>query len=287
MTGDGGSNDPSLFTGSLLEGAMDILLDLMSDANEQDREILLGMLEAGEIDTFLTTVDDGSNQLSDTASIDIEINIDRSLTEGEQEAIEKLETFIAAVTSALNMLPDNAQIRLTNGEIVTAGELKNAWASTDFRIDDTDTRYDNQSMNSEAVYHDGNPQININIAYLDGISDLDGGVEWFVLHELAHFSEASLQDRSTTIAESIANAPIHELRANEIAAALAETFGITIFTDVQYGFDGDPARFTVPTGGDNSNGSNDDGSSSDSSGPGAPGGVGGSGGASGPDLHLY
>ena len=145
VTGDSGSNDPNLFTGSLLEGAFEILLDLMRDANEQDREILLGLLESGEIDTFLNTVDDGAAQPIDTASIDIEVNIDRPLTEGEQEAIEKLEAFIAAVTTALNMLPDNAQITLENGQVVTAGELKQAWASTDFRIDDTNTQYANQS----------------------------------------------------------------------------------------------------------------------------------------------
>lgn len=296
VNGDSGSSDPNLFNGSLYEGALEIILDLMRAANEQDRETLLGLLEAGEIDPFLNAISDGAALPFDTESIDVEVNIERPLSEVEQEAIEKLKAFIPKVTAFLNALPGNAEVTLENGQVVTAEELKRHWSKVDFRIDDENTQYRNGSFNSEVDVTLEDAQININIDYLAALSSIEGGIEWFILHEIGHFSDASLQDQSTSLEDSDANAPNHERMANEIAVALAHTFGINIYTGAQYSFDGDPSRFVVPDESPNSNGSNETDDSNEPDGSSSPRGdtptapnewSGGSGGLTDPNVDFY
>ncbi len=105
---------------------------------------------------------------TDQASVQVELNINRTLTAAEGAAVDALNNTIRTATQTINNIPNNAHITLPNGSTVTGAELKQMWASTDFRINEVGTQYANGTTRGEANYAGGNPLVSFNIDTLTG-----------------------------------------------------------------------------------------------------------------------
>ena len=174
---------------------------------------------------------------ADEDSIDIQIMIDRPLTDSEKVAIEKLKETIAALEAAIMALADNAVLTLPNGADVTGAELKAIWAKTDFVINDNHVTYSNGGQ-GEALMAFGQPTISFNVGYLDQYDNLVGGMNYLVAHELGHLSQAGTSFYTD------------QLTANDIARALLNGAGLPYLANPGYGYTSTaPLQFTVPSSG--------------------------------------
>jgi hypothetical protein len=172
---------------------------------------------------------------ADSDVMDITINISRALTASETAALEALKATIAAITTAIAKLADNAIVTLPNGADVTGRELKAIWAVTDFVINDNNFTYPNGG-GGEANMSYGNPTVSFNIGYLDSYDGFSGGMNYLVAHELGHLSQAGTSFYTD------------QLTANNIARALLNGGGLAYLANPGYGYSATaPMQFSVPT----------------------------------------
>jgi len=191
----------------------------------------------------------------DAEVIDVVLNFDRPLTDSETAAFEQFKAAIEALTTAINALPDSAEVRLPNGAYVTGAALKALWANTDFIITDNQTYQDGAGFLGEAAMIGNQPTISLNIQALNQFNDFTGGLNWLIAHELGHLTQWGtplVYDQRT---------------ANDIARALLSGAGLPYFATPGFGYSPDaPTGFTGPTA-----------TGGDGSGPGGGGGGGGGG----------
>ncbi|MGH8076117.1 MAG: hypothetical protein ACREPE_02165 [Lysobacter sp.] len=219
---------------------------------------------------------DTNPETADVESIHVDVNFSRELTESEQKAVDSLNKTIQEVTHALNQIPDNAQITLSNGQTVTGAELKQIWAMTDFTINEVGHQYANGGFTSEANYNGGNPAVNVNIDLLANYNAVNGGMNFFALHELGHMTAAGRNTLNGFYADGVLTPTEHlanEQIANDIARAIANNGGMPILpatgpqAPTQGGYSPVIPIFQVPTtpppsggGGGGGGGGYDDGS---------------------------
>lgn len=187
---------------------------------------------------------------ADTASVDVDVQITRPLTASEQQAVNDLKTAVAAADAAIRAIPDNARVTLTDGTVVTGAELKDAWSKTDFQIVENGTPFANGSGRGEADWNGGDPVVRSTIGNLEGYNAHgQAGMNYLVLHELAHFAEAQRNGLAQAHADgtySEAERLDHERDANDIARAIANQGGIPILTGPGDGYSPSNPGFTTP-----------------------------------------
>ncbi|MGZ8284257.1 MAG: hypothetical protein ACXWUQ_01360 [Allosphingosinicella sp.] len=175
----------------------------------------------------------------DEDSHDTQVNLDEStLTEDEKKALADFMASVARVDAWIQALPDNAELTLDNGQVVTGAEVKAAWAKTDFVINPAGTNYANNSYRGESNYNGGDPVVSINIDILNGYNNHVGGSDHLVMHEIAHLTADQRSNLSNvtndgngyTPAESAA----HERMANDIARAVAVWNGGNVNATADY-----------------------------------------------------
>jgi hypothetical protein len=175
----------------------------------------------------------------------------------EQKAL--LERFAQAVeqaVKAVNALPDNAQIRLEDGSIVTGSELKAIVAKMDFTINPANTYYDrNKTYRGEADYNGGDPKVSINVNILEGYDKNVGGLVYAALHEVGHMVPASRGYNTIIQHDGVTEEETDNLEemANDIARAVASGASLTTLEGAAapgYGYSTPaPMTFEPPSGG--------------------------------------
>lgn len=187
----------------------------------------------------------------DADSHDTTVNLDEStLTADEKQALADFKASVARADAWVKALPDNAQLRLDNGQIVTGAEVKAAWAKTDFVINPAGTNYANNSYRGEADYNGGDPVVRINIDVLNGYNNHAGGSDYLVLHEIAHLTADQRSNLSSVTNDSDgyteADRTAHERMANDIARAVTTWNGGTVMANPGDGYSTSNPTFQVP-----------------------------------------
>ncbi|WP_397580728.1 hypothetical protein [Sphingorhabdus sp.] len=189
----------------------------------------------------------------DAASVNVEVKITRPLTPAEQQAVNNLRDTVARVDAAIKGLPHNASVTLSDGSVVTAKELKEAWSKTDFEVVDNNYPFPNRSGVSEADWNSGNPEVRAAISTLVNYGAFgDAGMNFFVLHEIAHFAAAQRENLILVYGDGLYTKEErfgHEREANDIARAMAIAAGIPILIDPLPGDGYSPVtpKFSTPT----------------------------------------
>ncbi len=190
---------------------------------------------------------------ADAASVDVEVKITRPLTPEEQQAVNNLKATVARVDAAIKGLPNNASVTLPDGSVVTAQELKDAWSKTDFEVVDNNYDFANRSGVSEADWNAGNPEVRVAISTIIGYGAFgDAGLNFFVLHEVAHFAQAQRENLISVYGDGVYTEEErfgHEREASDIARAIAIAAGIPILIDPlpNDGYSEVAPNFTTPT----------------------------------------
>lgn len=193
-----------------------------------------------------TTAD--NPEAADTKSIHIDLKLTRALSATEQKALTDLNSSLQSIMHGLDAVQNNAQIKMANGVTVTAQEMKGYLSRLDFSVGEGQT-FSNGSNTSESIFNNGDTQINLNIATLVNYNALAGGLNYFVLHELAHDTTAN-----RTLYNSLYNDADHytandvtrvEQDANDIAKAVANASGVNTLANPTYGYGAVPT-FAVP-----------------------------------------
>lgn len=152
--------------------------------------------------------------------------LDHALTAPEQELITNLNNSIAKVGAWVANIPSNAYVLLENGDLVTGAEVKAAWAKTDFVVNKTGYVYNagtpQASTNSEARWNNGDPVVSINLNMLNDYNLHDGGMDYLVLHEVAHLTPDQRFDYTNKLngGYTSAEALSHERMASDVARAV-------------------------------------------------------------------
>lgn len=181
-----------------------------------------------------------------THSIKIEIN--RALTTNERNALNKLKDAIADMDAKIAILPPDGIITLPNGSQVTTNELRELWAKQEFKINETGTSYSNGSTDGEASFNSQTRTLTAtyNIDKMVGYSNLTGGLEYLVLHELAHVTAAGLASNAAAYAgDNIMTSTEHknnEILANDIVRAIQNALGLSILPNAGNGVDSPPTN---------------------------------------------
>lgn len=168
--------------------------------------------------------------------------LDRPLTESESEALEDFKATIEALTAAINMLADNAEVRLPNGAYITGAALRELWGNTDFIINDGIT-YQSGSTLGLADMVNGQPTISFNIQALDQFNGMAGGMNWLVAHDFAHLTQWGM--------------PFYydQLTANNIAREILSSAGLPYYATPGFGYSTAlPFGFSTPAAGDGGGG---------------------------------
>jgi hypothetical protein len=176
---------------------------------------------------------------TDQSSVQVEVNLNRTLTNEELAAVDALNNAIRAATQAINNIPNNAQITLPNGSTVSGAELKAMWASTDFRINEAGTGYANGTTRGEADYAGGNPLISFNIDTVKGYNAHGAaGMNYLIGHELGHMTNAgrAYDTAAASGGYTPAETAYSEQLANDISRAIANAGGLQYLTNPTYGF---------------------------------------------------
>lgn len=185
----------------------------------------------------------------DKEAIEIDIEIDRELTAEEQAAVDALVQAVVAATQAINEIPADAQITLSNGDTVSGAELKLLWQSTDFTINDN-AIYENGSGRGEADYNHGDPMVSLNIDNLVGYNVHGAeGMNYLVLHELGHMTSAGREMNQLVYADGILEEGSpewieNERIANDIAKAIGDHAGMPILDNPAGGYSDTTPTFT-------------------------------------------
>jgi hypothetical protein len=187
----------------------------------------------------------------DSASHDVTVNLDEStLSEDEKQALKDFRDSVARHDAWVKNLPDDVQLRLDNGQIITGKEYKEAWANTDFVVNPAGTNYANNSFRGEANYNNGNPIVSININVINGYNDHAGGTDFLVGHEVAHLTSdqrshlSSVTNDADGYTES--DRVAHERMANDIARAIAAYNNGTIMANPGDGYSASNPSFQSP-----------------------------------------
>lgn len=143
-------------------------------------------------------LDEGGAAAPDEREITITVQINRTLTPSEEQALQKLQETITAIDAAIRALASNAILVLPNGKTVTGADLKAIWAKIDFVINENEP-YGNLSYRGEANVFGQDTQnvsandyqisFNIHNQALDGYDHREGGMNYLVAHELGHLTQ--------------------------------------------------------------------------------------------------
>lgn len=186
----------------------------------------------------------------DKEEVEITVNIQRALTQSERNALDALADAVSDASIAINAIPDNAEITLSNGAKVTGAELKEVWGKTDFTINERGTSYQNGTFRGEADYNGGDPRVSINIDNVEGYAaNGAGGMNYLVLHELGHMTAAGRASNQLNVGAP-ENSPgwiRNERIANDTAHAIADSFGMSILGNPDAGYSSSIPIFTVPS----------------------------------------
>ncbi|WIX05158.1 hypothetical protein [Xanthomonas oryzae] len=115
-----------------------------------------------------------------------DLNFTRALTAEESAALVKFDDAIYFVKDSISSLPDNAYMQMSDGSTVQMSEIKSLMLNADYKVNEAGTSYSNGFATGQSDYNNGDPQISINIDTIKGYSDLMGGANFLVMHELAH-----------------------------------------------------------------------------------------------------
>jgi hypothetical protein len=132
-------------------------------------------------------------EANDSAEQTVTNAVGRALTSEEQAAIDKLKTTGQQnIDALLARLGPNGTITV-DGKTMTVSELKADWAKTDFVIVDNSASTGNTSAYGSAGstnYNYGDPVMTIRVGDLIGYMTTDASSNSYVLHEMAHNSQA-------------------------------------------------------------------------------------------------
>lgn len=193
-----------------------------------------------------TTLD--NPEPSDNASISVDVNISRTLSDVEKNAIEQLKTTVDQLTFWFDGIDNNATMQLSDGRSVSGSELKSIWSMTDFVVNDNVT-YGNGTTRSEADWNGGNPFIQMNLGQLVNYVNHPGGMNYLILHELGHMTSAGRDMNSSVWADGVYTVDetnANEQYANDIARGIANSVGAAIVDNPTYGYGGSNPTFTTP-----------------------------------------
>jgi len=206
----------------------------------------------------------------DEASINVHVNIDRPLTENEQKALNDLTQAIIHATQVIDQIPNDAVLTMENESTISGVELKQLWSKIDFEINEKGTQYPNGLDTGQADYNNGNPYVSFNIDTIKDYNAFEGGINFLVLHELAHMTNAG-RDYYQNLFNSDGVYTVEEFKqnerfANDIARAIANHGNMKILSE-NYAADvhgysaGDPKSFVISnnSGGGNGGGGNSGG----------------------------
>jgi hypothetical protein len=237
-----------------------------------------------------------SADYADAASIDIDVKV--PMTDQVKADVAELRDSIAKTTEKINALSDTAKVIMPDNKVITGAELKALWARVDFVI--TGDNYgENRAGKVDVV--NGNATFHVNASHLHNYAGWDGGTDFYVLHELAHATDAGVKhsgaqwdayraatDDSLESAEHYAKSDwfkAGEAYANTLAKALAQLSGLPMGAY----FDAPPHLYMAATptvsGGTTSTGTGGTGTG-DTGGTGTGGGGTGTGGGGGPPYTL-
>jgi hypothetical protein len=181
----------------------------------------------------------------------VDVHLDEStLSADEKQALADFKASIARSDAWVKALPDDAQLTLDNGQVVTGLDVKAAWANTDFVVNPAGTNYANNSHRGEADYNNGDPVVSVNIDVINGYNDSAGGTDYLVLHEVAHLTDDQRSNLSTVTNDSDGYTETdrtnHERMANDIARAVAVYNGGTVMANPGDSYSTSNPTFQVP-----------------------------------------
>ena len=177
------------------------------------------------------------------------VNLDESkLTADEKTALADFKASVARADAWVKALPDNVQLKLDNGQIVTGAEVKAAWAKTDFVVNPAGTPYANGTTRGEAAYNGGNPVVSVNIDTVNGYNNSAGGTDYLVLHEVAHLTSDQRSSYTALSAGGYTEAErtSHERMANDIARGVVAYNNGTVMANPGDGYSTSNPTFQAP-----------------------------------------
>jgi hypothetical protein len=176
---------------------------------------------------------------ADTDKINADVDFTRPLTDAEQDAVVALNTSIAQVTAAINAIGDNEKIPLVDpvtGTVigdVTGAQLKDLWSKTDFVItEDPANGGPSYGLSygipsgAQTTNNNGNPLMEVNINFLVSQSQIVGGMNDYVLHELGH-------NANDLYSWTVVNGPVLDATERDINERMARAIALAVANDGQ------------------------------------------------------
>ncbi|MBB4133268.1 MULTISPECIES: hypothetical protein [Xanthomonas] len=182
-----------------------------------------------------------------------DLNFTRALTAEESAALVKFDDAIYFVKDSISSLPDNAYMQMSDGSTVQMSEIKSLMLNADYKVNEAGTSYSNGFATGQSDYNNGDPQISINIDTIKGYSDLMGGANFLVMHELAHNAAAARTLYQNLYQDGFTNAEFNqnEKFANDIVRGVANYLSIGVLgpsdTKVVGGYSEVTPTIIVPT----------------------------------------
>jgi hypothetical protein len=175
-------------------------------------------------------------------------NLTRPLTAEEQANLTAYQNSVAQADAWVNALPDDAQMTLDNGQVVTGAEVKEAWANTDFVVNDVGTAYQNGTTRGESNWNNGDPVVSMNIDTIGGYNANAGGTDYLVLHEVAHLTADQRSDYAGLQTDGYIESErtTYERFANDIARGVIAYNGGTVMQNPGDGYSATNPTFAVP-----------------------------------------
>gem|GEM_PF-4660208 len=178
----------------------------------------------------------GDTAYPDVSTIDVsEVKLGRPLTAEEQAAVDQLRASMTSMLTGLNSLPAGSYFLMNDGTKVSVDEVIKLLSYTDFQLWPAGTNFGNGGQGMPD-WNGGNPIFHIDIAALVTLHAQQGGMAYYLLHELGHITQAG-RDRNVamydpnspsgttmTQAEYLANEQWTNALANMIALVIGAPF---------------------------------------------------------------
>jgi len=138
--------------------------------------------------------------------------------------------------NALLAFPDDEVVTMT----ISGAQLKALWGEVDFAINPIGFQYNGNANQGSGVDVYGR-QVGVNIDHLGGyFARGSEGMNYFVLHEVAHMTSGGINLMNTLVAGGLTPAEHAQLEryTNDVALAIGNATGHTLIPDPGYGYTG-------------------------------------------------
>ena len=174
------------------------------------------------------------NMTGGTHRIDLS-HLTHTLTSDEQHALNDFAAALARNDAQVGRLQVHIGEQLSDGSVVSSNEIKSLFSQLNFIVNEAGTTYGNATDRGQASY----PNVEFNLDTIVAYDKLSGGLDFLALHELGHITAEAQNNYQGAAADgtiTAAEMKTQEVMANDIARAILQYSGATVYNEQVYGY---------------------------------------------------